>query len=499
MTNNNENVSRLFCEDIMNLVQSGISSVEKIKAECMAGANRYQKEHSKRLEEQDRKQKVAQVLLNACITDGGCGCDICKVTQQHTCDEIELFSKVSHFVPSVNKRLSTKKTNNFILELQRNFINYKKDIHYAAAKRYIVTDLFSDNPKSFLSSVLKSTNTISTGHKFCRHSIMFRAESIEAPMPINAATDLYNFDETIKLPAFQTRCKNGKLVPLMDYKVTEINTSFRKKYKYLQYKNKIIRIGCWSITKLSGILPYRDCIAILFKDEFENINFATDNYIGTYTFECIPNKNNKLGLNNDIGFTDVHTLIGTIQLKENVSDNVKMIFEAKSLSQDELYNLFNPRRESQLKTPAEIKELPEPQPSEANEQVVRLSDSESDDDNVEGEPADNIASIESENNDLDWSFPLINYNKNYQFQKDEKIMIADVLKNLLQNNEKIRKLFLEYTDINIIKPISKAYTAKRYINIILFNKPLQLVSQQYHLYIDEKNIVTGLTAITNLL
>ena len=78
-------------------------------------------------------------------------------------------------------------------------------------------------------------------------------------------------------------------------------------------------------------------------------------------------------------------------------------------------------------------------------------------------------------------------------------MIADVLKNLLQNNEKIRKLFLEYTDINIIKPISKAYTAKRYINIILFNKPLQLVSQQYHLYIDEKNIVTGLTAITNLL
>ena len=91
-----------------------------------------------------------------------------------------------------------------------------------------------------------------------------------------------------------------------------------------------------------------------------------------------------------------------------------------------------------------------------------------------------------------------NYNRHYDFN-DETILIETSIYKLIETNDKAENLFNLYTEVNVLKPISKCYTDKRYFNIILYNKDTKAVSQSYHAYLDDMNNITSITRIENLI
>jgi len=63
----------------------------------------------------------------------------------------------------------------------------------------------------------------------------------------------------------------------------------------------------------------------------------------------------------------------------------------------------------------------------------------------------------------------------------------------------MKLLFNSYNTINIIKNLNKSYSKQNYFNVILYNTDTKLLSNQYHIYIDDDNNIKSITEINNLL
>ena len=317
--------------------------------------------------------------------------------------------------------------------------------------------------------------------------------------------------KTIDLYPFQSKYKRMHPAKTQKYVITE--TLDLSKYiddeigwKYILIEDCCIRIKPFKISYVTSEtrLPHQDImVGIFIKTYKKYYDITIDNtksYVGFFKIECISKKDypNHQIFNNliDVGTDDANIMdirednVLSFQYvfrqclyskKHNrqcprykITDKVMHLFNQKSYTDKFLDSIFNPQR------------FAEPIQETTN---VLLNDTDSESDN-------DSEAEESEEVLQQYSKFTFYYNKHYTFDKN---IIENSIYSLLQTNDKANRLFDLYTDIKVLKPISKCYTDKRYFNIILYNKLTKLVSQSYHAYLDDTNNITSITRIENLI
>ena len=280
-------------------------------------------------------------------------------------------------------------------------------------------------------------------------------------------------------------------------------------WKYILTDDMCIRIKPYKICIVESEtkLPHQDImVSIFLKDLAKYYDITIDktkSYFGFFKAECISKKdyNNHAIFDNKINMTAprteanmlediLHTTYiyrqkaykikyGMYQPRYKITDKVIHLFNQKSYTVKFLENIFNPKKFTE--------------PIKIGIDVLVEDDESSNGDNIENEEL--LCELLTENTKQTFNF---NYNRHYDFN-DETILIETSIYKLIETNDKAENLFNLYTEVNVLKPISKCYTDKRYFNIILYNKDTKAVSQSYHAYLDDMNNITSITRIENLI
>ena len=181
---------------------------------------------------------------------------------------------------------------------------------------------------------------------------------------------------------------------------------------------------------------------------------------------------------------------------------VKSTYNKPLCDDDELLKMFNDTPKQNKKTKKKKKKnveiirngkcneeyiTTEPKfiPTELN--ITDDSDSNSDNSDSDGD-VDDVDVVDDSYNNINKT-----YNNRYTFNNEN-----DILKTNYYNNEKIYQLLNECDQIIFIKPLEKHYkTNYRYFNIKLNLDNTN--SSQYHIHVNNDNIIYSITTIKNLL
>ena len=458
-------------------------SVRETTVSLCTKHNKNKTQLSKKMLNDMTKQAILESPAN--LPSDCCRCQICEVGYPFVnCEDTRVFWMFRDKTVTKRSKSSLKSSNNLYREIERIQINHSKQIYFDIYKLNVFRQIWLNHRCNIIDQTRIRVPTLSVNLKYPRKAIMMISKQIESFQDVIANVDEYQIGNTLLLPPFQIGAKNNVLTPKIEYTITEEYRMAGKAYKYLQTPTDIVRIGLFKVCKLSGRLPFRDLYCFPFLKNLPHIDPSTDNFIGLITFELIPNKHNILGLK------------PLTNSQDNVEQKVIDIFGQPKLSAKEIDELFNPS-------------ISQPTNSNGLSQIVEI-DSTSSDDSDESDDDDSNDSIDLISEPIigdeiiieeqliqPVDNYIIKYNKHYKFTDDEKDLIKDTLNNLLLDKPKAKELFGNYNVVQVIKPISKDYTSERYINVILYNNKQDLISPQYHLYLNQDNNVVKLTSIEN--
>ena len=248
---------------------------------------------------------------------------------------------------------------------------------------------------------------------------------------------------------------------------------------------------------IEGQLPFDDIIAIMFPEILKALKGK--NYILYLKTTVIKIESKSIPIEK----VKDNTLFGNISGLVHNEDDIKNFrfeslaskfmvipdcliseFNLNPYSDQELFDLFNPK----------VNEEPK---NTQNSNILSDTDTDPDtDEEPEEIPEPIIETPEPEPIIEELKF-IYSYNK-YQVFNNKAIMEKSI-QDLIKVNNKAKKLFEKYTQINFIKDFSLDYKKQKYFNIILYDRETNEVSPQYHLYLNAKNEITNITAIQSLI
>jgi hypothetical protein len=332
--------------------------------------------------------------------------------------------------------------------------------------------------------------------------------------------------DKIKTYSFQYPTKQKKAIT--EYVVDKV-INYETDYLYdVLKKNKdgiyIYRMKVASIFIFKKpSLPFKDATAFLFLDDKKIRQLLqNDNFLLQIKMDIIKlddkiynNKDRLVEYGNDFYFKDFYK---TIDLIDPVKDALlDKIFEPKKTTlvpniTTILTNKAIKEFDRLLLTPKEINELLNPTDTKQQLDILPntknyLSDnsscnsSDTDDNDIDDDIDDDndiVENINDDNRENNNKFEF-SYNKNIIFTQFEKTTIQNCIYKKLNENKKMYDLFKPYTSISIIKSFNKTYTNQLYFNIILYNPKDKLLSNQYHIYLDDNYEILSITEINNLI
>jgi len=243
------------------------------------------------------------------------------------------------------------------------------------------------------------------------------------------------------------------------------------------------------------LIPFYKYIQKYFKRHF------TNGVIGIYKSKIYPIKDgikmpSKMTTNYVSEVDDNEPDINDYYITNSFIKLVKSTYNKPLCDDDELLKMFNDTPKQNKKTKKKKKKTveiineeyitTEPKfiPTELN--ITDDSDSNSNSDS-DGD-VDDVDAVDDSYNNINKT-----YNNRYTFNNEN-----DILKTNYYNNEKIYQLLNECDQIIFIKPLEKHYkTNYRYFNIKLNLDNTN--SSQYHIHVNNDNIIYSITTIKNLL
>ena len=315
--------------------------------------------------------------------------------------------------------------------------------------------------------------------------------------------------ESITTYSFQY--PNDKPKKIYNYHIEEI-FYYKTKYLYNAYYYNgnyfLYRIRVDKIYKFyNNTLPFKDIFCLLFYDdkllrtlfdmdnillelkiEVINIGKDGDKYIKKIDYKKIKKEQHK------------HLLLPEIidkSLKDIyiVNQDGINLFDKALLTDNELNDLFNPKTELKKEKDNNCEKH-----TIIRDIIDNSSDNSSDDNSSDDNSSDDNSSDDNIDKELiDEPLYAFSYNKFIEFTDYDKEIIENSILNKLKENIKMKLLFNSYNTINIIKNLNKSYSKQNYFNVILYNTDTKLLSNQYHIYIDDDNNIKSITEINNLL
>ena len=422
------------------------------------------------------------------------------------CQTKSIFRKIKN-----NKRDLFTSVHNFILDVK---------VHYPMYKLNLLFDMFY-SPK-FEQFINQTGQIFASQYKtFKRVAYTLFADLNRVAVVKYSSIQKTEIGDSAYLYPFQARLKGYTSTPRVEYKVKEIieleqYIDDERCWKYIMCENFCARIKpvkvC--IVESDTRLPHQDIMVDIFAQDYmmhHSINIMkheSQSYIGLFKVECITKSDYKkhpifddtknllqydlANVGQNLLHTDyIYNQLRTYKLRKKlktryvITDKITHLFNQKSYPHKFLDSVFNP-----------------PQPTEPKDQSINVLLTEPELGEETGEDGD-VEEIEPEPEpkiEPTTSIKVFNfcYNRHFKFA-EEKNIIELAIHNLLNTNEKAKCLFGLYTDINVLKPIGKCYTNRRYFNVILYNKVTKAVSQSYHAYLDENDVITSITRIENLI
>ena len=404
-------------------------------------------------------------------------------------------------------RKSPKQDDNMIVNFLYN-ICYDgiKQIHYPI---YLINSLLHIFNQSRFYERINSIDCITDDNKVAK-----RTSYIINP----AGTDILISDkktnfESIKTYSFQY--PNDKPKKIINYDVEQI-FNYKTKFLYNAYYHNgnyfLYRIRVKKIYKFyNNTLPFKDIFCLLFYDDkllrklcdFDNIllelkieviNIGKEDYkyIKKIDYKKIKKEQHKhllLPEFIDKSLKDIYI----------VNQDGINLFDKALLTDNELNDLFNPKTELKKEKNNNCGEIT---PHVIIRDIIdNSSDDNSSDDNSSDDNSsdDNINDEISSDDNINEPLYAFSYNKFIEFTDYDKEIIENSILNKLKENIKMKLLFNPYNTINIIKNLNKSYSKQNYFNVILFNTDTKILSNQYHIYLDDDNNIKTITEINNLL
>jgi len=398
-------------------------------------------------------------------------------------------------------RKSPKRDDNIITKFLYN-ICYDgiKQIHYPI---YLINSLIKIFNTTTFHEYINEFDCITEDNKIAKTNI-YAINPIGIELIANDKPMEYH---NIKTYSFQYPNDRPKLIT--DYRVKNI---FYYKTKYLYsafYHNDNcylyrIRVDKIYLFDNDNVLPFKDVFCLLFYEDklirelFNNNNLLLELKIQVVNVGKDGNKYvKKFDYNKVKKEQHKHLLIDQVinqSLKEVyiVNEDGINLFDKSLLTDTELNELFNPKTET-------IEPITN---GELNDKVIEETASNSVvcKDIIEYSSDDNSDEELSVETEIVYEPQYVfSYNKFIDFTDYDKDIIEKSIYNKLKDNDKMRLLFKPYNTINIIKNINKSYSRQNYFNVILFNDNTKTLSNQYHIYLDEYNIIKSITEINNLI
>ena len=409
-------------------------------------------------------------------------------------------------------RKSTRHNNNMIINFLYNICyDGVKHLHYPIYLINGLIELFADT--TFHGNInyfnyITDDNKIAKTTYYALNLIGIEFLSYDIPLDFNTL-------KIIKTYSFQY--PNDRPKKIINYKISKL-VCYNSNYLYNAFYNNnncyLYRIRVEKIYILSNdILPFKDvCCLLFYHDKFikrlyDNNNILLElkiqavnvydngnKYVKPFNYTKYKKKQHKHLLLDQT----VNNLLNKMYI---LNDDGINIFDKSLLTDIELNELFNPKTETN--DDADINNKVKDIIDNNNDSNDDSNDDNDDNDDNDSNDSNDSNDDNNDNNDDDDSIEeqkyLFSYNKHFEFTDYDKMIIERSIYNKLLDNEKMKILFKPYTTINVIKNINKTYTKQRYFNVILFNTDNKTLSNQYHIYLNDDNIITSITEINDLL
>ena len=394
-------------------------------------------------------------------------------------------------------RKSPKRDDNIITKFLYN-ICYDgiKQIHYPI---YLINSLIKIFNTTTFHEYINEFDCITEDNKIAKTNI-YAINPIGMELIANDKPMEYH---NIKTYSFQYPNDKPKLIT--DYRVNEI-LHYKTKYLYSAFYHNDncylyrIRVDKIYLFDDDNVLPFKDVFCLLFYEDksirelFKNSNLLLELKIQVVNVGKDGNKYvKKFDYNKVKKEQHKHLLLDQVinqSLKEVyiVNEDGINLFDKSLLSDTELNELFNPKS---------VETATHSVNDDKVKDIIEYSSDDNSDEEliIEPEPP----SVNNETQNVYEPHYVFSYNKFIEFTDYDKEIIERSIYNKLRDNDKMRLLFKPYSTINIIKNINKSYSRQNYFNVILFNDNTKTLSNQYHIYLDEYNIIKSITEINNLI
>jgi len=316
-----------------------------------------------------------------------------------------------------------------------------------------------------------------------------------------------NLQKKFKLYSFQYADRFNK--QLLNYDV--INTIYYKSdYIYYAFKvknkNYLYRLSINKIFILNGVLPFKDITGLWFYQEKKIRKlFKNDSFLIELKMEIIEAENINFTRNKcEEYLTPQHY---KLLVDENISRNLNEYYDIKNeyielfdkslLSKAELDELINDNKYIEEKNKDNYLIEKNINFEEDEDEEDEEEDNEEEDNEEEDKEDDKEDDVKKEDENI--FYYEFSFNKHIIFSNDDIYIIKNSIINKLKNNKKMRELFTPYNTINVIKNYNTSYKKEKYFNIVLFNTETKILSNQYHIYLNNDNEIINITEINSLI